>query len=323
MHYRLDRSSNYSDDALGRKGDDDDGSSAVLNQGPAQTINTRFFKPSPELVPYISSYYVVDLAIEPGDNVTDWLHPEWGNIRFASNSCWSIGTDNGFQPLPPQIGTGPTSHTIQFRVEGPNRIWGVGILPRGWLRFMDAPANSLTDVTIECTPGSPYSEFVGLRDAVFTNGPDPVAEAERIDQFLHKLLVRRPPHEEETRIRSIHTALFDEQIVTVGDLAAQIGISARSLERISLRAFGFPPKLLLRRQRLLRSLSQFLLDPKLSWIKALDENYVDQAHFVRDFKKFMRMSPSAYAALDHPILGAATRTRSVTAGAPVQILHRP
>ena len=27
----------------------------------------------------------------------------------------------------------------------------------------------------------------------------------------------------------------------------------------------------------------------------------DQAHFVRDFKRFMGMSPSRYAALDHPV----------------------
>lgn len=295
----------------------------MLTQEHTQQINTRFFRPSAEVAPYISSFYIIDFAIGPDEVVTDWLHPEWGNIRFAQDDRWSICMDGEFQALPPQVGTGPTSHTIGFRVQGPTRIWGVGLLPRGWLRLMDAPANGLADTTIECTPNSPFAEFVGLREAVFGKHPDPEAEAGRINEFLRAMLAKRPPHEDEARIRNIHTSLFDDSIRSVADLAARNNISSRSLERVSLRAFGFPPKLLMRRQRFLRSLSQFLLNPSLAWIRTLDADYVDQAHFVRDFKKFMRMSPSAYAALDHPVLGSATRVRTVTAGAPVQALHRP
>ena len=295
----------------------------MLNQGPVQAISTRFFRPSAELAPYISSYYLIDVAIDPDDSITDWLHPEWGNVRFSNNGHWNIGVDGTFKPLPLQVGTGPTSHTIAFRVDGPTRVWGVGLLPLGWLRLIDTPANALADTTIECTAASPFGKLAGLRAATFRKKPDPLAEAGRIDQYLCKLLCQYPPHEDEARIRNIHAALFDEQVTSVAELAARIGLSARSLERICLRSFGFPPKLLLRRQRFLRSLSQFLLNPSLSWIETLDENYVDQAHFVRDFKKFMQMSPSTYAAQEHPVLTSASRTRTIIAGAPVQALHRP
>ena len=295
----------------------------MLNQGPTQAISTRFFRPSAELAPYISSYYLIDVAIEPGDSITDWLHPEWGNIRFSSNGNWNIGLDGEFRPLPLQVGTGPTGHTIAFRVNGSTRVWGVGLLPLGWLRLVNAPANALADKTMECTETSPFANFAGLRAATFQDEPDPVAEAGRIDSYLCKLLCRDQQHPEEARIRNIHAALFDDEVTTVTELAARIGMSSRSLERISLRSFGFPPKLLLRRQRFLRSLSQFLLNPSLSWIETLDESYVDQAHFVRDFRKFMQMNPSAYAALEHPVLGAASRTRTIMAGAPVQALHPP
>jgi hypothetical protein len=80
---------------------------------------------------------------------------------------------------------------------------------------------------------------------------------------------------------------------------------------------------LLRRQRFLRSLAQFMLDPTLTWISTLDWHYVDQAHFVRDFKRFMSMSPSSYAARDHPVLRAAAQARTAAAGAAVQALHKP
>jgi AraC-like DNA-binding protein len=117
--------------------------------------------------------------------------------------------------------------------------------------------------------------------------------------------------------------LLDPQIETVTDLTDHVGMNVRSLERLSRRAFGFPPKLLLRRQRFLRSLARFMLDPSLTWLSTLDYQYHDQSHFVRDFKRFMGMSPSAYAKLDKPILIAAARARMEIAGAAVQGLHNP
>jgi len=116
---------------------------------------------------------------------------------------------------------------------------------------------------------------------------------------------------------------MNKDVATVGEMSEQLAMSPRSLERLSLRAFGFAPKLLLRRQRFMRSLAQFMLDPSLAWIRTLDCHYVDQAHFVRDFKRFMTMSPSAYAALDHPVLRAAARARAAATGQAVQVLHRP
>ena len=106
-------------------------------------------------------------------------------------------------------------------------------------------------------------------------------------------------------------------------MAERLAMSSRSFERLSLRAFGFAPKLLLRRQRFLRSMAQFMLDPSLTWISTLDWHYVDQAHFVRDFRRFMGMNPSSYAALEHPVMSAAARARAAAAGAAVQALHSP
>jgi AraC-like DNA-binding protein len=66
-----------------------------------------------------------------------------------------------------------------------------------------------------------------------------------------------------------------------------------------------------------------MLDPSMAWIDTLDYHYYDQAQFTRDFKRFMGMSPRAYAARPKPILGAAARARAAAAGAAVQGLHKP
>jgi hypothetical protein len=73
----------------------------------------------------------------------------------------------------------------------------------------------------------------------------------------------------------------------------------------------------------MRSLAQYMLDPSLKWIGALDGHYHDQAQFVRDFREFMGMTPREYAALPKPVIGAIMRERARVAGRAVQALDSP
>ncbi len=109
---------------------------------------------------------------------------------------------------------------------------------------------------------------------------------------------------------------------TGAEMAEERGMSMRSMELVSGGVFGFAPQLLRRRQRFMRSLAKFMLDPSLRWIDTLDSHYHDQAHVVRDFKRFMTMSPSAYAKRPHPVLIAAAHARMAVAGQASQVLHR-
>ncbi|WP_292972870.1 helix-turn-helix domain-containing protein [Novosphingobium sp.] len=289
-----------------------------------RAVAVHFYRPSPELAPYISTYYLTEVNLEAGGVVEDWLHPEWANLRFTSNARYSSALGDGpLEALPNVILTGPTSLAAHFRIDGTARIWGVGILPLGWARLMGKSAHEYVDRVVSPHDEAASAHFAGIAEAVFGAERDPVAEVGRIDAYLSALLAARPAGEDEARIRAAHAALIDDDMAAVSELAAQLGISARSLERLCLKAFGFSPKLLLRRQRFLRSLAQFMLDPSLKWINTLDFHYVDQAHFVRDFKRFMVMSPSRYAAAEHPVLRAAAQARTASAGAAVQALHRP
>lgn len=284
-------------------------------------VAIHFYRPSPQLAPYISTYYLTEVNGE--GVVEDWLHPEWSNLRFTDAATYRSGIGlSPLEDLPPTVFTGPTSQAGHFVIEGSARIWGVGILPAGWARLLDVPASDMVDRICPVTD-DPCAHFAPIGGRVLTGKRDPAGEAARIDAFLLELLGQRPEREEEAKIRLAHAALINDDTATVSDLAAQLGMSSRSLERLSLRAFGFSPKLLLRRQRFLRSLAQFMLDPSLTWIKTLDCQYVDQAHFVRDFKRFMGMSPSQYGAMEHPVLRAAAQARTASAGAAVQALHRP
>ncbi|HVR90254.1 MAG TPA: helix-turn-helix domain-containing protein [Novosphingobium sp.] len=295
----------------------------MLKQVLTDAVTVRFFMPSAALAPYISTYYLTEVNLPEGETIEDWLHPEWANLRFSHNGSWRAAI--GEEPLRPCadfVATGPTSQAVRF-VAGTMRAWGIGLLPLGWARFIGAPAAVSADRFIDGIADPSFARFPALLDTLFGSVPDAAAEAARIDAFLLELLARTQPAEDEARILAAHSALLDPDLGTVSDLAERLAMSIRSLERLCLRAFGFPPKLLLRRQRFLRSLAQFMLDPSLTWLSTLDWQYVDQAHFVRDFRAFMGMSPRRYAALEHPVLRAAARARAAAAGAAVQLLHQP
>ncbi len=295
----------------------------MLQQRLANAVAVRFFLPAPALRPYISTYYLTEIALAEGERIEDRLHPEWANIRFSQNHGWLGGIGNApLAPVPSVVATGPTSYATRF-LPGTMRTWGIGLLPLGWARFVGAAADAYVDCFVDGATDPAFAGFTGLNERLFGGSPNAADEAVTINAFMLDKLATRPAAPEEARIAAAHTALLDTTITTVSGFAARLNMSARSLERLSLRVFGFSPKLLLRRQRFLRSLAQFMLDPSLKWISTLDWQYVDQAHFVRDFQRFMGMSPSRYAALDHPILGAAAKARMAAAGQAMQVLHQP
>jgi AraC-like DNA-binding protein len=109
--------------------------------------------------------------------------------------------------------------------------------------------------------------------------------------------------------------LRDPEIADVAMLVESLGMGRRTLERLCSRYFGFPPKMLLRRQRFLRSLARFMLESRDNWSRALDVQYFDHAHFVRDFRSFMGMTPTEYAATPHPVIDRIMAQRMADQGA--------
>ncbi|MFC3174901.1 helix-turn-helix domain-containing protein [Novosphingobium bradum] len=281
----------------------------------------RFHEPPAGLRRYFTSFYLVEIAGAPHDRLADHLHPEWANLRFFSGGLpLAEGTNGDRVDQAAFCATGPSSRAVRFSV-GPTRMWGIGLLPLGWAMFVDRPAAELADRVVDGLAHPAFARFAPLAHGLFARGPDPEAELARISAHFTALVAASVPREDQ--ILAVHAALIDADVASAHDLAARTGLSQRTVERVARAAFGFTPKLLLRRQRFMRSLAQYMLDPSLKWIGALDGHYHDQAQFVRDFRAFMGMTPREYAAMDKPVIGAIMRERERIAGRAVQALDSP
>ena len=286
------------------------------------SVNLRFALPAEALRPYVTTYYFTEAVCSPREPwLEDYLHPEWANLRFLSHieAHSAIGA-GALQRCPDFTVTGPTSRATHFRI-GSGRSWGIGLMPQGWEVLFATQAGDYADRFVDGLADPVFGAFAPLARALAASEGDFAHELALIEAHMAAVFARAP--QADPAIAALNLALLDPDIAAVAELADRLDMNIRSLERLARRAFGFPPKLLLRRQRFLRSLARFMLDPSLKWIGTFDSHYHDQSHFVRDFRRFMGMSPSAYAKRDKPLLVAAARARMAVAGEAVQGLHRP
>jgi AraC-like DNA-binding protein len=285
------------------------------------TVTIAFRMPALALRPYISTYY--EFKVEGDGQLVDYLHPEWANIRMALDSCWVMarGGDEKSDPLPYLSALhGPTSDTTYVRGNG--RSFGIGILPSGWNRLWQVDASRYANRI------APLTDLLGNMagaefEAAIHNATDIDQRKDVADAFLLNRIGQAKPTMLSTQIDSLFQVLTDPANATVEQLTSTLGLPQARLARLSKRGFGFPPKLLLRRQRFLRMLGTLHSRPYNEWRDFIDPQYTDQSHMVRDFQYFLGMSPRAYFAMERPIMAAATVARAAMFGQPLQGLHLP
>ena len=218
---------------------------AAMDQGFA--VSVRYYRLSQALQPYFTALYAFEIECAEGRLVEDYLHPEWTAMRFTigpvPHACVGPGD---LRPQWPFVASGPTSKALHFRLTG-GRIWGLGLQPAGWAKFAAGDVRDLADRTVNGSDHPSLALFRPIEAIVRDPALDADAAAEAINDYLMRHVDR--PLRQERLVFACQEALRDPDIANVAELGARLGLNARALERLCTRYFGFPPKLLLRRQR--------------------------------------------------------------------------
>jgi len=274
----------------------------------------RFYLPAERLRPLVTSYYFLESA----GPLVDFTHPEWANIRFALNGVWRFEDGEIKEAIEPSRAAlfGPTDRARRFMTDG-GLVLGIGLTPLGWLTLIGSDASDLANLIV------PLGSQLGISGpAMLMRLAEARTDAERV-AILDAILEMRPPSQSAYRDIAVEVqqALLSGAADHVAELAERLGIEHRTLHRVCTAIFGFPPVRLLRRQRFLRTLGKVRdqLDQPLGQL--IDSGYYDQAHFNRDFKAYMGMTPLAYFRLPREALRRAVEERHRVLGAPVQGLH--
>lgn len=258
-------------------------------------------RPAIDLRAYVTFYYFVAAA----GPLSDFLYPEWGNVRFVFAGEWRV-TIAGVAEESDASGDrlfGPTDCCGQVDTGG-GRIAGFGLTPLGWHRLIGTDAGVMANRIL------PLGEVFGasteaMRAALA--GDNTTAAAAACDAILIALAAQCPAT--DTLVSTVDRVLRDRP-PDVDAFAAAARVSTRTLHRVCLRAFGFPPKRLLRRQRFLDTLGHVRSAVGDPLHATLDLEYFDQAHFYRDFRDFMGMSPRAYFAASRDLMAHAAAAQT-------------
>lgn len=260
-------------------------------------FSLRYFSPAAPLRPWISSYYLFQ---SPLPHLTDTLRAELPQVRFffRGNGRFRYG-DAPPVDVPPAALCGPTAVAIRFEADGPLAIFGAGLLPAGWAALVgegaDQFANAVADLEGVVGPAA-RSTLTRMGEAASPR--DIVAAA---DAFFLLLSSRaKPPPLWFTR--ATDEWLAGSLDPDVGALVAATGMSARQIERLALRVYGAPPKVLARKYRVLQAAVRLGLAPDAGWEAAAAGVFYDQSHFIREFKTFVGMTPRAFATAGSPWL---------------------
>ena len=280
----------------------------------------RYDRPAAALADFITGYHVYRSSDPPGgEGQVDWFLPATANVRIAIDAgpiAVSIGRRT-YDPLPAASLFGPTSQALKATTHGGVMI-GFGISALGWARLMRRPAGDFRNriVPLEDVLGR---GFTNRLVAALQAATDDAAVAPILDALLLERL--GPPHADAPAIRGLMEVLATDGPADMASAAARLDMPSHALRRLSIRHFGFPPKMLLMRARFLRSLLRLMAAGDAADYSMIDDSYFDASHFLRDSGTFLGMTPRRFMALTKPFLEASLRARNAVLGSPTQALH--
>ena len=177
-------------------------------------------------------------------------------------------------------------------LEGEGRVFGAKFLPGAFRPLLRGPASSLTDKAVDLAEvlGASHARRYGLALRACDTDEARVAAA---TAFFREVLP--PPSSDAPLLRTlVDAAAHDRSVTTVEALCARSGLHMRELQRLFRDAVGITPKWMIQRYRLHEALEALEARQGSLAEIAATLGYADQAHFSRDFKALVGMSPSQY-----------------------------
>jgi AraC-like DNA-binding protein len=175
-------------------------------------------------------------------------------------------------------------------------VFAVKFTPGGFYPFVGVPVSEFSDkiVTLRDIFGRRGDE---LDRAVLAEDTD-VSRIDVVENFLLAHLRYRDEGDENVlkATEIVYDVAKDRGILRLQHLVDRYGVNQRTLQRLFARYVGVSPKWVIQRYRLLEAAEQLATSESGSHADlALKLGYSDQAHFIRDFKSIVGVSPAAYA----------------------------
>lgn len=244
--------------------------------------------PPATLADYVARFFITIIE-RPDDAVLeDFLLHDAAYVRVPLVGRWETLIDGVWTGYEGPMLFGAQQRRFPVRCVGPIVAAGFAIRPGGWCAFSDRPANEMADrlVPIDGAWGQ------ALRWAC-EDIPDHEQTFARMQQVVRDRLIIHP-------VRPNPVAAAFELIARVdptrpvADIASELGMSGRRLDRSVRQHFGHLPKTVMRRSRFLdmAAVMRGLAVPTTDELAEL--RFYDASHLNREFREFVGLTPAQF-----------------------------
>jgi AraC-like DNA-binding protein len=235
---------------------------------------------SPDLAFFVEHYWTVrwELAGAPAQRVETLPHPSV-HLVFERGATELGGVQKGkFSRL----------------LEGNGFVFAVKFRPASFHGFYRKDLATLTNRRIH--PAKLFGEGFHLLEKKVLSAASTEERIALTEAYLRARLPREDPRAKRLNDLAARIAQ-DTSLTRAEQLPALCGIPLRQLQRLFRRYVGVSPKWVIMRYRIHEALAQVHENRVGNWAGlALDLGYADQAHFIRDFKSLVGVTPRTYRA---------------------------
>jgi AraC-like DNA-binding protein len=232
------------------------------------------------------------------------------DLRFFVEHYWLVTWDlRGQEPYASETLPHPSIHlvvepdvahivgvvTSKFSrlLTGEGKAFGIKFNPGAFYPFVQTPVSHYTDKTASL---SALFGAAGTRYETAVRAA--VGDAESVAAAENFLRQQSPAHDENvTWVNQVVDLISAERTITkVDHLTRRLNMNKRSLQRLFSQYVGVSPKWVIQRYRLHEAAERMTSGEVIDWSRlAVDLGYFDQAHFIKDFKAIVGLTPAEYA----------------------------
>jgi AraC-like DNA-binding protein len=262
----------------------------------------REFEPSPRLRSIVDRLWWLEGS--PASIAADPIPPDGHTeiIVHAGEPFAQREADSSWRVQEPLLLAGQATRAVHVEPRGYARLVGARLTPDGAYALFGQPQYEIVDRIADLRDiDRVFARRLRDEVAVLDDGPRMVAALDRTLQIA-------VPDRLEPSVAhgAVRIAIASHGLVRVADLARQVDVGSRQLERVFHERIGLSPKVLLRIlrfQQVLRTLRGG--ETRNRWAEvAVDNGFYDQAHFIHDFRSFVGESPSAFQVTDESLAAA-------------------